>query len=1447
MASEELKEFVEERLLAYDPDIDLTEGSPAQDQVVDPIVERFNPDPFEMDVDKFIAARLTQEYPDMNVREGSGLRDTLVKPNQILMDPLSREVQLIKQGQSFANPDLLAPSEADSLAANLFVTRQTGGLSTGTVRLYFNAPVAVNISVGNVCFTSDGLRFLPTTLQSISAEAMLFNQSGSLFYFDIQVTAEDAGEEYNVEKNSIVGITNLNVAVRVDNLEKFSGGINEESTDDLVARAETEITERSLVVARGVSARLNNQFDDLVHLQIVGMFDADMQRDILTGGELGPVLIGGNDGYTTDDGDGDALTSSFYSRDADFVSFFGASGPVDGYWLTYSEYITAAQNPDGEVTAADLSHFRINGFSLDGAQFEDSDVGLYLVTWGTNPLNVGAARILAVVDYRTVKLDRTGAIETGLGYVLVRAGKDVEIDEADTLGELKLKTAISSHMNYASWTVRQKVLTISDIPGGILYEDGAEIVDIQAGEVHIGGCTDFYVRGTGVSQEESVVEAVTDEQPLIESDSGVSDATSDEKKEFIQDSSKDFAGEGVTVGMSLIVETGVDAGTKTILAVGVAPGGVESEDYLQVTPAFTSTAAGLRYKIIDDIDVNLTGPRTIRRTGTDAQTIQLSDVVTTSSALDFVSVGAEEGDIFELLDGRDKGKYTVKGISGTGNKYLQISGQLAATADNLGWELYKEQAGVDLPLVRVRSIDLLDSSNQPTGDTIPYSEPVDVRTEAFSNAGLGTKVSAIDAITGIVGIVDMNGLLYPMSPTVLSISINDEPDIDITLTGAASKSDLINQINAAIPQLADTIEVDGEDRIVLRSRDRWVRLEPEASSSGTGYANIGLDPLGEDNRQIKSLNSITDWTSSAYGLNPIKDVVSITTGNNIGQLYLVAVQPGKLLALSFDESTGRARFLQPDASVHLSVGSRSYGTARIYFIDPTSFEVYGAWRPWLRKTADFPANKAFEEAGGTILDDEPQRTIFTATVGETELRFFPDPDLFRQILPTPEDDIPNNMKTAASDNTVVTEAAGDPVGDLGKNSRDADADFLTGEVRAGDKLDLTYQPLQGDNDLNGLSWGPSGSLDGKTLILALDGAPSKSMTFSDQLATPSDVRDEINAAFGETIAFLETIAGADYIRLEADFEIILSKNSTSVYDGGALLWTAPIVVNQYNTAVDRLEGYYTITKVGAPLGGDRSDHDTMEVSPAPTNGGQAQHYRVLRPGVQRIHSTEMNANLEFGLYYVDVELVSEGSGNDWNLSDETVMVVEGHDSDGYRLRVVDSNRSYSEEEEVFVEFTRRFLTVGSSDSPDAATPIYNQNVQINYDRSPLASQIQSFSTSELERVLNASILVRHLQPHYLNFDINYRGGSSADIVKDDILAYLDSLGPTERVESSELTKVVNRRQATYVAHPITLVAVVHDEERKITVERSEDFVTHGSLATFFDDVINVIREDSTAL
>lgn len=1427
MPTEELKDFIEERLAAFDPDIDLSEGSPAQMQVVDPLVTRFTPDPFEMDVDKFIEARLLQEFPDVNFREGSGIRDLLVKANQLLLDPLSREVNLIKQGQSLANPELLAASEADALVANLFVSRSTGGLATGTVRLYFNAPVALNISVGNVCYTAGGLRFLPTTLQSISAEAMVFNQSGSLYYFDIQVTAEESGTDYNVGAREIVGITNLNTAVRVENPNKFEGGLDEESTDELVEKAETSITERSLVVARGVSARLRSQFESLVHLQVVGHSDPEMGRDVITGGDMGPVLLAGSDGYTEDDGNGDTTTPYFKVRygaaaQDPFQSFFGAAGTLeDSYYLTISQ---ASWGTDAEIPVADLDHIIINDTGFTG--FEAEDVGKMIVLIDASASNAGTAIITGVSSATEVQIDRAGVVESGMSWMLVRPPVDVLIESVVGPRELRLSEEFPVDRQGLIWSVRKKEITISDIPGGIVFSDDAAAISIRSDEVHIGGASDFYVRGTSVEEKELVLLSISDETPLLTDDDLVGVAAYDE---WAYAPGKDWAALGVRVGYSLVIESGNNAGTRTIVRVGKGPTGGAGADseYLQFDVPLTSDDPSMRYRIVDDIDINLREPRTVRGTGTDLQTVQLSQQVTTSSATDFLALGAEVDDTLKIVEGPDAGTYTVVDITGTGNKNLSIDAGMTATANNVRWELYRAYDGLDFPLVRIRSVDILDSSQQPTGDTVPYAVPVDARSSAFSNAGRGSKVSANDIVVGIVGSLDLDGLTYPLAATTIDVEVNGSSN-PITLTGAANKNDLLNKINAAIPNIAGTITVDGESRLTLRSGDRWLYLTASADN-----ANIGLDVAGEDNRQVRSSAEVTDWTDPAHDLRVGKDVVYLKTGSP-GYYYLISAETDKLLIVRADESEGRLRFPDPATSVQLVVGSRSYGKARVYFLEPTSFEVHGSWRPSLRNSTDFPANAAWTKTGQAIPLDEPPRTYFTATINGASMRFFPDPDLSRQVLPSTTEDSPDNL---TSDGTVSIVSESTPAGTLGQNSRDSAVDFLLREVLIGDRLEVTYQPIQGSVDVRAT---PDGTIDysavthplnGKTLILILENAPAKTLTLSDQITSPDDLVDAINRGFGETLAYLETIGVAKYLRLEADFALTVVGGGTA----NSVLGLPTVTTNNYADG----RGTYTVSYVGDSS--DPAEHFKLECLTSVT-AGQAQHFKITRPGNQRLHSTSMNSNVENGLYYMDVELVSEGLGDDWNLDPDVVFDVEGYDSDGYRLLVGDSNLTYSTEEQLTMSLSRRVLTVGSTDRPDQATPLSSQNLQVNYDHSPLTASIQAFASSDLERVLCASILVRHLQPHYLNFELTYRGGSSSSVVEDDVLDYLAGLGPSERVEVSDIVNIAYRRSADSVDNPMELVAVAHDAERNITVDRSKNYVTRGRLSTFFPDNISVSRE-----
>ena len=67
--------------------------------------------------------------------------------------------------------------------------------------------------------------------------------------------------------------------------------------------------------------------------------------------------------------------------------------------------------------------------------------------------------------------------------------------------------------------------------------------------------------------------------------------------------------------------------------------------------------------------------------------------------------------------------------------FIYATDRVPALAGDIG--------GVQRPLVRVSSIELLDSTNQPTGIEIPYGSPIDVRVlGTFSNRAAGKNVES---------------------------------------------------------------------------------------------------------------------------------------------------------------------------------------------------------------------------------------------------------------------------------------------------------------------------------------------------------------------------------------------------------------------------------------------------------------------------------------------------------------------------------------------------------------------------------------------------------------------------------------------------------------------------------------------------------------------------------
>jgi len=1316
MALAELQTFIAERLRVLDENMDLSSGSPADQQVIQPLLRRLGSDPFTVDLGTFLQEKINQEFPELATKEGDAITDLLIKAAMVLWDPIVRENRRISNSLSFRDPTTLTTEEAEALGANLFASRNTGDLARGTARIYFAQPQQLKVTPINYITSKSNLHFFPTEIQGIRVEEMLFNKEGDLYYFDVNTIAEKAGDSYNIGPDELVTIANLSAAVRITNKVRFRTGIEEESAVEFVDRIEQELSERSLVTIRGIVAKLTRAFPELTRLGVVGTGDKEMNRDVVSGGGLSVILAAGTTGSAVPDGENKLTTRRFQvsAGEANFTSLIGPVGEARGFTVTLH-----AAFPFGALPVVrDLS-------------------------------------VRRVIDGQTLELE-----EQVLAYNA--AGKP--------------------------WALRKKELTLSGIPGGILFPDNAGgTTRIPADQIHVGGATDIYVRGSDFDSASLVVANLVDDTPLLAGTRlqasfvdrvtlndltlGVDYAVADGTYQALQ--------LAATKGYSLQLLDPPNAGTYRVLVADLAG----AHPVLTVTPAITVVGGDWRWRLLDVIDVDLVEPKETKVSGSDMFCVQGVDYFDTASGIDFATTGVGPNDIVRISTGPVAGDYTVKQVVSPLFRRVQVDRPLAATVSSLKFAVFRQnpEGGLQLPLVRVSSIDLLDTSAQPVGSKIPYARPVDIQTRAFANVARGIKGDVVDAVLGVVTRDLTLGTTRNVTGQSLTIQWGGTAPVTFTVTftglNPLTLGALVDQINTAA-SVATSATVT-RLAVVMGQRFGLIPVGPGLQVSG-GSARALLFGSGAAfaASDVRADNFAVYWSGLTPPIDHTFDALQVLDGLQVG-FYGALTAAGGIL------HTGHDFF--PEFGRHVQVGSRSIGSARAYFLEPT--------------TIGFGAGSVF---------------TLTASDGSVH-RYTPDPSVNYQCIPALPSGVKPKDGVLTSGPSVLTSAS---------------TDFIAKGVQPGDIVVVDYQFIRGSVALSD----PVVNLSITTFIVSINGGLDKTITFiTDDPTIPvthvtrQGVADQINRTIGQVICKITT---DNHLEFEADASIIVRATGLA---NTALGFS--VVADQNN--VSPYDGQYTVSSVAAHV-----------LAIAPSFGSVVdvvniarQQFKVYRAGLQRICSTDMAKHVgTAGLYYFDVELISEGTGDAYNIDAGLQMTATGYESDGYYLTTEDLNLSFSELERPRLHMSRSMLEVGVADDPDNATQLSGQNVQINYDRSTLTANVQSFASAETERVINESVLVRHLIPYFVRFDLSYVGGSKEGEVTPEIEKYIRGIDPASTLDVAALEKILSNRGAASISNPVDLVAVIHNVDRTLTVERSQDRLNTGALAAFVPDVLNISRK-----
>lgn len=276
-----LKALLESKIREFDGSIDLSDGSRVQRTVIAPVVSALSVDPLSVSTRDYLYARFSEVFPEAPITRGNALDDILITAAEYFMSGYREELARLKNSTSLENINLLSDDEADALASNWFVSRDDGASATGSVTVIVDRTAVISINAASVRFYAGDVEFAPTISTVISTDALLAGSlGGGIYEFSINVQAVSAGVSGNVAAGAITRTSGISNVVSVTNDSPMLGGIARDTTAFLLSnKLPRAISERSLVTARGLGARISTDIPGILRYQVIGHGDVEMLRD----------------------------------------------------------------------------------------------------------------------------------------------------------------------------------------------------------------------------------------------------------------------------------------------------------------------------------------------------------------------------------------------------------------------------------------------------------------------------------------------------------------------------------------------------------------------------------------------------------------------------------------------------------------------------------------------------------------------------------------------------------------------------------------------------------------------------------------------------------------------------------------------------------------------------------------------------------------------------------------------------------------------------------------------------------------------------------------------------------------------------------------------------------------------------------------------------------------
>lgn len=234
---------------------------------------------------------IKETYSDADIAPGSVLSELLVKLTASSQNENNNRFLSIDQGNSIndalSSADDTYSEAIDEVASNYNVVRNEGIKSGGSIRVFVSRMQSYTINDTLVFLQSNlNLNYLPIRRYTVRENATddeikIYTLSGNVHYFDIEVEAEDVGENYQLSQGTKLALgvnQTLNNFIEATVLSNFSTGQSRETDKQLITRYKQGLAAGSLNNKTSIDKFLTENYIDYQTLSIIGSNDIGMTR-----------------------------------------------------------------------------------------------------------------------------------------------------------------------------------------------------------------------------------------------------------------------------------------------------------------------------------------------------------------------------------------------------------------------------------------------------------------------------------------------------------------------------------------------------------------------------------------------------------------------------------------------------------------------------------------------------------------------------------------------------------------------------------------------------------------------------------------------------------------------------------------------------------------------------------------------------------------------------------------------------------------------------------------------------------------------------------------------------------------------------------------------------------------------------------------------------------------